>query len=74
MRGFERSDCSLMETDEAAFLRESRGGFGLGPEKMDWLRELYKKKALRLGMYYDDEAIAAIYKEGLRDGGGSTHV
>lgn len=60
---------SLIETDAAAWRAGMADGFGLGPEKMDELRELYKDKAAGLAKYYDDEAIVAVYKKGLEDAG-----
>jgi hypothetical protein len=38
--------------------------WGLTEDEEDAMRELYKEKAMRLGMYYDDEAIAAVYLAG----------
>jgi hypothetical protein len=52
---------------EGAWLDGMENGFGLGTDKMSALRELYIEKAQLLGMYWDDEAIAAVYKRGLED-------
>lgn len=64
----EEFDDSLLEVSRELWEKGMACGFGIGIEKLTELREIYKKKAMALGMYYDDEAIAAVYKIGLRDG------
>lgn len=38
--------------------------WGLTDAEQDAMRDLYREKAMRLGQYYDDEGIAAVYLAG----------
>ena len=41
--------------------------WGIPEDKAYELLELYREKAMALGMYHDEEAIAAIYRRGIED-------
>ena len=65
---FTNTEHSLIEVDEALWRKGMHDGFGYGEIKMIKLIDLYQGKALRLGMYYDQEAIMAVYHQGVLDG------